>query len=331
MSGGNHMSDEMMAIEEKNRRRKSRIIRIKRMIVGSVIIAILFPTILSLLLMFKVSSLQKQVNALNKLLEGNVETSEIDTTVDLADGVYATELPAETELQPAQEVVAPPDNNSGVDDVVSQKTVAYLTFDDGPSENTGAILDILQEYGVKATFFVVGKETDEAKELYKRIVNEGHTIGMHSYSHKYSEIYSSVESFSNDEKKLKDFIFETTGVVPTLYRFPGGSSNLVSNIDMTEFIKYLNEEGITYFDWNVASGDATSQNVDVDTLVDNVLSEVGMFDTSVVLMHDTSSKTTTVEALRKIIESLQELGIEMRPLDENVPLVQHIKADAVYN
>lgn len=325
------MSDEMMSIEEKNRRRKTRIGKIKRMIVGSIIIAILFPTILSLCLMFKVSSLQKQVNELNRLLEGNSESSNIDTTVDLADGVYATELPIETELQPVEQVTIPSVNNVESIEEAPKQTVAYLTFDDGPSENTSAILDILNEYGIKATFFVVGKESDEANTLYKRIIDEGHTLGMHSYSHQYSEIYDSVESFSNDEKKLREFLYETTGVIPTFYRFPGGSSNLVSNIDMTEFIKYLNEEGITYFDWNVASGDATSQNVDVDTLVNNVLSGVGMYDTSVILMHDTSSKTTTVDALREIIENLQELGIEMRPLDESVPPVQHIKAETVYN
>lgn len=325
------MSDEMMSIEEKNRRRKARISNLKRLIVGSVIIAILFPTILSLCLMLKVTSLQKQVNELNKLLNSNKESSEIDTNVDLADGVYATELPDNIQAQPAQSVVTPAESGNNVDTSVPKQTIAYLTFDDGPSENTGEILDILKEYNVKATFFVVGKDLDEDKELYKRIVAEGHTLGMHSYSHQYSEIYSSVESFANDEKKLRDLLYETTGVIPTLYRFPGGSSNLVSNINMTEFIKYLNAEGITYFDWNVASGDATSQNVDVDTLVNNVLTDVGMYDTSVILMHDTNSKTTTVEALRKIIENLQGLGIEMRPLDENVPHIQHIKAETVDN
>ena len=324
------MSDEMMSIEEKNRRRKARITNLKRLIVGSVIIAILFPTILSLCLMFKVSSLQKQVNDLNKLLNSNKETSEIETNVDLADGVYATELPVDMQAKPAEPVAAPAEDNN-VDNSVPKKTIAYLTFDDGPSENTAEILDILKEYGVKATFFVVGKDSDEAKELYKRIVDEGHTLGMHSYSHQYSEIYASVDAFANDEKKLRDLLYETTGVIPTLYRFPGGSSNLVSNINMTEFIKYLNAEGITYFDWNVASGDATSQNVDVDTLVNNVQTDVGKYDTSVILMHDTNSKTTTVEALRKIIENLQGLGIEMRPLDENVPHIQHIKAETVDN
>ncbi|PXV93540.1 peptidoglycan/xylan/chitin deacetylase (PgdA/CDA1 family) [Lachnotalea glycerini] len=321
------MNDAIMSIEEKNRQRKARIGKIKKLIVGSVIVSILFPTILSLCLMLKVFSLQEQVNELTKMIENKKESSEVDKTVDLADGVYATELPENMQVQPMANVESTTEANSNE----IEETIVYLTFDDGPSENTSSILDILKEHNVKATFFVTGKETDEAKALYKRIVDEGHTLGMHSYSHQYSEIYNSVESFANDERKLRDLLYEVTGVIPTLYRFPGGSSNLVSNIDMTEFIKYLKSEGITYFDWNVASGDAASQNVDVDTLVNNVLNDVGLYHTSVVLMHDTTEKTTSVEALGKIIESIQALGIEMRPLDENVPPVQHIKAESVNN
>jgi peptidoglycan/xylan/chitin deacetylase (PgdA/CDA1 family) len=325
--GGICMNNAMLSIEEKNKQRKARIARIKKLIVGTVIIAIVFPTVLSLCLMIKVFSLQKQVNELNKRLENTNESSELDTGLDLADGVYATELPDETQMQPVVNI----DTKSEEVNEEPKQTVAYLTFDDGPSENTARILDILKEYNVKATFFVIGDESDEAKALYKRIVEEGHTLGMHSYSHQYSEIYKSVESFSNDERKLRDLLYETTGVIPTLYRFPGGSSNLVSNTDMTEFIKYLNEEDITYFDWNVASGDAASQNVDVDTLVNNVQNDVVKHDTSVVLMHDSTNKTTSVEALSKIIESLQALEIEMRPLDGNVPHVQHIQAETVNN
>ncbi|MFA9375393.1 MAG: polysaccharide deacetylase family protein [Lachnotalea sp.] len=322
------MSEDTMPMEDKNRHRKARINKIKRLIVGSVIVAILFPTILSLCLMFKVNTLQRQVDELNKRLGEKSESSEVDTNLDLADGVYATELSNTNAIQSyADDVIA-----ATSEDISEPKhTVAYLTFDDGPSDNTSEILDILKEYNVKATFFVVGNETDEAKALYKRIVEEGHTLGMHSYAHQYSEIYASVESFANDEKKLRDLLFEATGVVSTLYRFPGGSNNLVSNIDMTEFIKYLNHEGITYFDWNVVSGDATSQDIDVDTLVSNVLNNVGLYETSVILMHDTSSKTTSVEALRNIIENLQSLEIEMRPLDESVPHVQNIKAETVNN
>lgn len=110
----------------------------------------------------------------------------------------------------------------------------YLTFDDGPSSNTGRILDILAEYDVKATFFVVGKTEEKYQSLYKRIVEEGHTLAMHSFSHKYNEIYQSRESYVEDLSKLQEFLYETTGVWCRYCRFPGGSSNTVSRVDMHE-------------------------------------------------------------------------------------------------
>lgn len=320
------MNGDMTSLDEKNKRRKARVKNLKRFIVAVTVTAIILPTVLCAYLMVKMDSIQdrmddietmilKQSEETKKLAQQEAAAQEEALSLELKDGVYATELGSESEE----------------DNKESDKTVAYLTFDDGPSENTGAILDILASYDIKATFFVVGKETDEAKELYKRIVDEGHTLGMHSYSHKYSVIYDSVEAFSSDVHKLQDLLVDVTGYKPELYRFPGGSSNLVSNISMTEFIKYLNQEDITYFDWNVASGDATSQNVDVDTLVENVMNDVELYKTSVILMHDGVSKVTSVEALPIIIERLKEAGIEMKPIDSSVPHVQHIRAETVNN
>lgn len=320
------MNGDMTSLDEKNKRRKARVKNLKRLIVAVTVTAVILPTVLCAFLMVKMDSIQdrmddlevmilKQSEETKRLAQQEAVAKEEALSLELKDGVYATELGSESEA----------------DNKESDKTVAYLTFDDGPSENTGAILDILASYDIKATFFVVGKETDEAKELYKRIVDEGHTLGMHSYSHKYSVIYDSVEAFSSDVHKLQDLLVGVTGYKPELYRFPGGSSNLVSNISMTEFIKYLNQEDITYFDWNVASGDATSQNVDVDTLVENVMNDVELYKTSVILMHDGVNKVTSVEALPIIIERLKEAGIEMKPIDSSVPHVQHIRAETVNN
>jgi len=199
-----------------------------------------------------------------------------------------------------------------------------LTFDDGPSENTDAILDTLDDYGVKATFFVVGKTDEDSIARYQRIVNEGHTIGMHSYSHQYSDIYSSLDAFQTDLSKIQNTIYDATGVDTNLYRFPGGSSNQVSNTDMTEYIRYLNEQGITYYDWNVSCGDATSQAYTADELVDNVMSDVVKYKTSVVLLHDADSKTQTVEALPKLIESLQSVGAMILPISDDTTVIQHV-------
>ena len=107
---------------------------------------------------------------------------------------------------------------------LNQKKV-YLTFDDGPSDHTAQILDILKKHKVKATFFVVGKETEYAKKMYQRIVLEGHTLAMHSYSHNYDQIYANVGAFSKDLMKLQKYLYDLTDVKPYIYRFPGGSSN----------------------------------------------------------------------------------------------------------
>ena len=216
-----------------------------------------------------------------------------------------------------------------IEQVAARERICAMTFDDGPSENTEKILDILKEKDVKATFFVIGNADESAKELYQRIVAEGHTLGMHSYSHKYSVIYQSLEAFQNDFHQLRTYLTEITGVEPQIMRFPGGSSNQVSNTDMKEFIRFLKEKGITYYDWNVASGDATSQAYTPDELVENVVHDVTAYETSVVLMHDSSPKATTVEALEPMIDKLQQMGAEILPIDETTEPVQHITAENV--
>lgn len=176
---------------------------------------------------------------------------------------------------------------------------------------------------------MIGKEDEESRALYQRIVAEGHTLGMHSFSHKYSVIYDSLEAFEEDVNHLRSYLAEITGEEPDIIRFPGGSSNQVSNTDMTEFIHYLNQEGITYYDWNVASGDATSQAYTADELVQNVITDVEKYDTSIVLMHDAATKGTTVDALGPMIDQLQTMGVELLPIDENTKPIQHIPADSV--
>lgn len=202
----------------------------------------------------------------------------------------------------------------------------YLTFDDGPSEKTEEILEILDRYDVKATFFVVGKEGDQARETMRRIVEAGHTLGMHSYTHKYDEIYASVENFAADFEKQQDYLYEVTGVKSMIYRFPGGSSNTVSKIDMRRFAEYLDSQGVRFFDWNISSGDGGSFLVPVETLIENCTETIGNHDTSVVLMHDVPGKTTTREALPEIIEKIQAMeDTVLLPITEDTALIQHIE------
>lgn len=204
----------------------------------------------------------------------------------------------------------------------------YLTFDDGPSMYTDDILDILDRYGIRATFFVVGKTDAHSREMYQRIVEDGHTLGMHSYSHVYRDIYSSVDAFTQDLEKLSDYLYEVTGVSCRFYRFPGGSSNTVSHVDILDLIDVLNQRDIVYFDWNVMSGDAGSTKLTVDQLTENVLNHLDEYRTAVVLMHDSGDKPESVEALPVIIERILAMdNTVILPISDNTVVIQHVKSD----
>lgn len=301
---------------KKEINRSQRVKRLKKMILWTIALAILIPVIGCILLSVRVFQLKKQVAVLTEQLpteEMQEEASGVYETTKVEESVRDTETKAE---EPAK-----------INPVKSSGKKVYLTFDDGPSSNTDQILDILKDYDVKATFFVVGKTDERSVKAYQRIVEEGHTLAMHSYSHKYDEIYESKEAFARDLNSLQEYLYETTGVWPRIYRFPGGSSNTVSKVDMQELIEYLTDIGIAYFDWNVASGDAVSRTLPAETIVNNCLSGIEKQKESVILMHDASNKGTTIEALPQIIEAIQEQGdAELLPItDETVP-VQHIAA-----
>lgn len=220
------------------------------------------------------------------------------------------------------------EEEKAADDMDDGTRKVYLTFDDGPSGNTGKILDILAEYDVKATFFVVGKEEEKYQPLYKRIVDEGHTLAMHSYSHKYNEIYQSKESFVEDLTKLQEFLYDTTGVWCRYCRFPGGSSNTVSRVDMHELIAYLEEQDMSYFDWNVSSGDASAAYISPEAIIRNSTARLQEFPEAIILMHDASDKNTTVEALPKLIEKIQAMeDTKIVPITDDTEAIHHISND----
>jgi peptidoglycan/xylan/chitin deacetylase (PgdA/CDA1 family) len=202
---------------------------------------------------------------------------------------------------------------------------AYLTFDDGPSENTDAILDILKEENVKATFFVVGKEGNLSKQRYLRIVKEGHTLGMHSYTHDYDQIYRSVDDFAADIQKLDRFLYGITGMHPTAFRFPGGSSNSIVS-DIKPYIKWVQEQGYEYYDWNAVSGDAISFNVSAETLNQNILKDVNGQKSVIILMHDLAEATHTVDALPALITELRERGYTLCKITEKTEAIHHISS-----
>ena len=294
-------------IDERTKllKKRKRVARMKRTIVMTIALWMIFSLLAIVLLTLKIISLQKQITVIidSKIVKEEqtaASTEEYDEipflTVDNAENL-------------AQEGDIP---------------MVYLTFDDGPSASSDEILDILDDYGVKATFFCIGQEDEVSGEIYKRIVDEGHTIAMHSFSHNYSDIYASEEDFEKDFNKIRSLIMSRTGVECQFYRFPGGSSNRVSNTDMSNFANFLNEQGVVYFDWNVSSGDATSSAFTAEQLVDNVMKDVVKYKTSVVLLHDATNKTATVQALPELIESLRAAGAMILPITKDTTVIQHM-------
>lgn len=218
-------------------------------------------------------------------------------------------------------------SNASVSDIIANPEnarYAYLTFDDGPSSNTIKVLDFLKINNIKATFFVLG--TGDTS-IYKRIVEDGHTIALHSDTHKYEEIYKDVDSYMADLNALSDKIKATTGVEPKILRFPGGSVNGVSKKHGGEDImdrirKEVLDAGYVYFDWNVDSQDAAKNNQDPNIIVESVMADVSKYKQSVILMHDAGTKGTTVEALPEIVRQLRSEGFLIKPLTVDTPPVR---------
>lgn len=298
---------------EQQRLRRKRINRMKTGIVMTIAIWMLASFLAIIILSVQVVKLNSQM----ALLLGE------DTQVDKPNN----NVKPGPENDPLKDVITGIDTDDNFAKEGDTHYV-YLTFNSVPGDNTAELLDVLAEHKVKATFFVVGSEEEGVAEIYQRIVNEGHTIGMHSYSNQYSLIYSSKDAFKQDYQKISDYIYELTGAKSAYYRFPGGSGNAISNVNMLEFINILKQEQITYFDWNVSAGDAANQYTKEDVL-DNVLEGVAKYKTSVVLLHDNENKSTTVEALGDLIKSLKNQGAEILPIDEDTYSIQYIKAESV--
>lgn len=199
--------------------------------------------------------------------------------------------------------------------------VVYLTFDDGPGSYTEEILKVLNKYNVKATFFVTNQFSGY-QDLIKKEYENGHAVAVHTYSHNYKTIYSSVDDYLNDFNNMNQIIYEQTGVYSKLFRFPGGSSNTISKFNkgiVSDIASKMNELGYYYFDWNVDSMDTSSK--DPNIIAQNVIDEIQKRDNSVVLMHDI--KKSNIESLDKIISYGLENGYTFLPLDENSPVVHH--------
>ena len=212
--------------------RRKRVQRLKKMIIGIVAAGIVIPLLCCVYLFCRLHTIDGTLKTLEQRLdELDIRNQELQTLLQQlqeqkSTPVQTPQIQEDSSGAEASEPVA--EESSGQEEIHK----VYLTFDDGPSIYTNDILDILDSYNVKATFFVVGKEETNAEEALQRIVDEGHTLGMHSYSHKYKELYESMDSFTQDFARIRDYIYQATGEESVCYRFPGGSSNTVSEIDM---------------------------------------------------------------------------------------------------
>ena len=193
----------------------------------------------------------------------------------------------------------------------TDKKVAYLTFDDGPSNNTHQILDILKQNNIKATFFVLGSQVEVFPETTNRIYNEGHYIANHGYSHKYSEIYQSPEQVLNEFNQCNQIVAKTINVPEYnshLFRFPGGSVGGKYAELKKQAITVLEQNNILHIDWNALTGDSEKVNPTEEYLMNNLQKTTEGKNSLVILMHDAQAKKITAETLPKVIEYLQQQG-----------------------
>ncbi len=223
-----------------------------------------------------------------------------------------SEVQRANEKEKMQETV----NVTSSADVASSK-VAYLTFDDGPSEITPEILDTLKEKKVNATFFLVGNEiTPEREVIVKRELAEGHQVGVHTYTHKKEEMYCDETLFFNDFQQCKNRIEEVTGEEVTLHRFPWGSNNGYVCPMVDDLLEQLKSQGITSFDWNVSGEDSVSRDVAKATIYQNVAKDLEKHNAPIILLHDSNTMENTAAVLGEIIDMIREKGYEFGTLDQ---------------
>ena len=338
--------------EEEESFDRENVNRMKKLILAGIVVLFLIPLILCLILFFHMHSLEKEMEQLRQdvlskkermqqevLAKENVKDNRMEAALDKealakmeknragSTALQLTGRQAGEEKEDGKETATEEIDPSQVEE--SKKI--YLTFDDGPSDNTGRLLDVLKEENVKATFFMVLNDKCD-RQVIRRMAAEGHTLGIHSASHVYTEIYADLDSFRQDVQTVHDLLYEMTGQDVKLYRFPGGSSNRVSDVPIEDCIAYLEEAGYTYFDWNASNGDSSGSGYTADQLTENVLRYVrNNTGASVVLMHDFTPCPETIDALPGLIRTLREEGYVFLPIDSSTTPVHHRKTETEKN
>lgn len=253
-----------------------------------------------------------------------VDTTEAESSAESEADAAETNQPTQQASQPESPYAdIYPDmmvNAPAESDYVRELGTVYLTFDDGPSDNTYSILSYLEQYNVKATFFVVPNRSEGCYAKLKAIAAAGHSIGVHSASHVYKDIYSSVEAYLDDFHEAWDIIYDATGIKTEIFRFPGGSVNDFNTETRDKIIQEMNRRGFRYYDWNVESGD-----VDGATWTDmynSIPSDIANCYRSIVLMHDSNSTPNTVLVLGDVLHVLVSDGYKFDKINNDTRPVQ---------
>lgn len=197
----------------------------------------------------------------------------------------------------------------------SETKRAFLTFDDGPSQITSQVLDILKEKQVLATFFVLGSNVDARPEVVKRIYDEGHYIANHGYSHEYSLVYSSSQSVLEEFNRCNNSVQKAIGELEYnshLFRFPGGFYGGKYADIKTEAKQLLLQNDIMSVDWNALTGDSEIVNPTEEYLLDRLRQTIQNKNSVVILMHDSNAKKVSAEILPQVIDELKNQGYEFK-------------------
>ncbi len=207
-------------------------------------------------------------------------------------------------------------NASGKENQKPQK-VAYLTFDDGPSDNTEKVLKTLKEKNAVATFFLIGNEiTEEREETVKKAIEQGNAIGVHTYCHEQKVMYRDEESFFDDYQKAAGTIQKITGERPTLHRFPWGSNNGYIRSFVDDAHQKLTQMGVKSFDWNVSGEDSVGRHISGWIIMSNIKKDLTKYDTPIILLHDSAGMDRTAEVLGDIIDYIRSQGYTFATLTD---------------
>lgn len=198
----------------------------------------------------------------------------------------------------------------------ANKKIIYLTFDDGPSSKvTDGVLEVLKEKDVKATFFLIGNQIKDKEDVVKRIYNEGHGIGLHTYNHKFKYVYRNEDTFIKEMVECRNEINRVVGISPNIIRFPGGSYKHLNK----QFLSKLHDNNFKVYDWNLDNTDGMNQKLDPNVLYKKAIKGSENLHPIILLMHCTDMNKNTYKALPDIIDYYKNEGYQFRVIDENTP------------